>query len=161
MLLRTERPGDKAAIHALTTAAFRAMPYSSGTEAAIVDRLRRACALTLSLVAERDGMIVGHVAFSPVSIDAWSGLGPVSVRPDLQRQGIGSALIRAGLGRLRADGTGGCVVLGDPRYYARFGFAADPSLWYGEGPGPYFQYLCFHGPLPAGEVRFHDAFDEA
>ena len=97
MEIRDERPGDEDAIHALTAEAFRPMPYSSGTEPAIIRALRASGALTLSLVAVEDGAIVGHVAFSPVAIDGqdegWFGLGPISVSADRQRQGIGRALI--------------------------------------------------------------------
>ena len=105
MIIRTERPLDADAIGSLTSAAFKGMVHSSGTEAAIVDALRREGALALSLVAEKDGLLVGHVAFSPVTIDGkaggWFGLGPVSVLPAQQRSGTGSALIREGLERLK------------------------------------------------------------
>jgi putative acetyltransferase len=106
---------------------------------------------------------MGHAAFSPVAIEggagAWFGLGPVSVRPDVQRRGIGQALIRRGLDRLREARTGGCVVLGDPHYYGRFGFEHDPQLSYGDVPPPYFQMLSFGGARPTGPVTYHPAFD--
>ena len=109
--IRTERPADDAAIHALTRVAFEPMPFSSGTEAPIVRALRSSGDLTLSLVAEDDGVIVGHIAFSPVTIDGvhggWFGLGPISVRADRQRQGIGKALIARGLELLRQRGAAG------------------------------------------------------
>lgn len=162
MQIRAEQPGDIDAIRALTTAAFATAPHRSGTEAAILDGLRAAGALTLSLVAVEGDAIVGHVAFSPVTIDGaergWFGLGPVSVRPDRQRGGIGSALIREGLRRLRASGAGGCVLLGDPAYYGRFGFAADPALVLEGVPPDYFMRLAFGGEVPAGTVRYHAAF---
>ena len=169
MPIRTEQPGDIDAIRALTTEAFATAPHSSGTEAAIVDGLRAARALTLSLVAVAgDGTgaaLLGHVAFSPVMIDGadrgWFGLGPVSVRPGRQRGGIGSALIREGLRRLRASGAGGCVLLGDPAYYGRFGFAADPALVLEGVPPEYFMRLAFGAELPAGTARYHAAFDGA
>ncbi|HWJ70003.1 MAG TPA: N-acetyltransferase [Sphingobium sp.] len=164
MIIRDEQPGDVAAIRDLTAAAFSHAPHSSGTEAAIVDALRRAGALTLSLVAV-DAGVIGHVAFSPVSIAGvdgdWQGLGPVSVAAAHQRQGIGEALIRAGLERLRADGAAGCVVLGDPAYYGRFGFISDPRLSFADVPPDYFQRLVFRGRSPAGEVRYHPAFATA
>ena len=129
ILIRPETPADAAAISALTTAAFAGAEHSDGTEAQIIERLRAANALLLSLVAERDGQILGHVAFSDVTIGGhdrgWVGLGPVSVAPGAQAGGIGSALIRAGLAQLQAQGRKGCVVLGDPAYYTRFGFSAD------------------------------------
>lgn len=169
MPIRLEQPGDADAIRALTTEAFATAPHSSGTEAAIVDGLRAAGALTLSLVAveddEKSGEILGHVAFSPVTIDGaargWFGLGPVSVRPGRQRGGIGSDLIREGLRRLRERGAAGCVLLGDPAYYGRFGFANDPALVLEGVPPDYFMRLGFGAELPAGTVRYHAAFDGA
>lgn len=166
MQIRPEQPEDIAAIVALTTLAFAQAPHSSGTEAAIIDGLRDAGALTLSLVASDDtdaADLLGHVAFSPVSIGGvacgWYGLGPVSVRPGRQRGGIGSALIREGLQRLRDKGAGGCVLLGDPAYYARFGFANDPALTLEGVPPAYFMALSFDGKAPVGAVRYHPAFD--
>ncbi|PDT75888.1 N-acetyltransferase [Bradyrhizobium sp. C9] len=166
MQIRDERDEDAAAISRITTAAFAGAPYSSGTEARIVEALRQAGALTLSLVATSDdGEIVGHVAFSPVEIDRtpsrWYGLGPVSVSPDLQRQGIGGALIREGLARLAALNADGCVLLGDPAYYSRFGYVSDPALTYGGEPSPHFQRLVLTGEPPKGDVNYHPAFDVA
>lgn len=160
--IRPEGPGDEAAIRDLTRAAFAAAPHASGAEPAIVDALRAAGALALSLVAEEAGGICGHVAFSPVAIDGrdmgWLGLGPISVRPDLQRQGIGSALVRGGLARLAGGGAAGCVVLGEPAFYAHFGFAADPRLTYAGAPAAYFMARPLCGPVPRGAVAFHPAF---
>ena len=162
MLIRPENAADAPAIRALTDAAFRNAPHSSGTEAAIVDALRDAGALTLSLVAESEGRIVGHVAFSPVTIDGraggWFGLGPVSVEPARQRLGIGQALVLDGLERLKAAGAEGCVLLGDPAYYQRFGFVSDPRLRYGDVPPEYFQRLSFTAVEPSGEVAYHPGF---
>src|SRR5690606_18603384 len=114
------------AIHTLVAAAFDGHPHSDGSEPAIVDRLRADGDLTISLVAEDGGEIVGHIAFSPVTIsdgnEGWFGLGPVAVAPQRQREGIGAALIEHGLALLRERGSAGCVVLGDPAYYGRFGF---------------------------------------
>jgi len=161
MMIRDERAADIAAIHDLTVAAFASAHHASGTEAAIVEVLRQAGAMTLSLVAD-DAGIVGHIAFSPVSIAGaigdWQGLGPVSVAPTRQRQGIGGALIRAGLERMKAAGVAGCIVLGDPVYYGRFGFVADPHLRFADVPSGYFQRLLFRGDAPAGEVTYHPAF---
>lgn len=163
MKIRAEQPGDIDAIRQLTTAAFATAPHSSQTEAAIVDALRDAGALTLSLVAVEGDDIVGHVAFSPVTIngrhEGWYGLGPVSVWPDRQAKGIGQALIREGLGELERLGAGGCVVLGDPIYYGRFGFASDPDLRYGDIPPEYFQRLAFAASSPKGEVAYHAGFN--
>jgi putative acetyltransferase len=163
MQIRQERPGDAATIRALTDAAFKGMPFSDQTEAKVIDALRRADALTLSLVATEGGEIVGHVAFSPVKINGetsdWYGLGPVSVWPDHQRAGIGQALIREGLQRLQTINAGGCVLTGDPAYYRRFGFQADPDLYYVGAPSWAFQRLTLDGSRPRGEVSFHPAFD--
>lgn len=160
--LRDETAGDIEAIRQLTKAAFAPMPYSSQTEAEIIDALRAADALTVSLVAVEDGEIVGHIAFSPVTIDGsdtgWYGLGPVSVRPDRQRAGIGSALIREGLDRLKKAGAKGCVLLGDPGYYRRFGFENHAELRYPGPPPEYFMGLSFDGRVPSGEVAYHEGF---
>lgn len=162
MQIRFEEPADVEAIRTVVTTAFTNAPHSSGTEAAIVDALRGAGALAVSLVAEDEGEIVGYVAFSPVAINGeptgWFGLGPVAVRGDRQRSGIGQALIRAGLGYLEERGARGCVVLGDPAYYARFGFRSDPGLRYGSVPLEYFQQLSFGDERPAGMVDYHQAF---
>jgi putative acetyltransferase len=163
MQIKLERPVDAAAIRRLTQAAFKGAPYSDGTEAQIVDALRAAGALTISLIAIEAGDIVGHAAFSPVTINGaagdWYGLAPMSVMPQQQRQGIGQTLIRDGLARLRSMKAAGCVVLGDPGYYGRFGVEIDPDLSYGDVPPGYFQRLIFHGPPPKGEVRYHPGFD--
>ncbi|MGB3305766.1 MAG: N-acetyltransferase [Thermomicrobiales bacterium] len=163
VVIRPEQPADIASISRLTEIAFRDHEHSSHTEQFIVDGLRRAGELTISLVAVDNDTIVGHVAVSPVTISSgatgWYGLGPISVLPERQRQGIGSQLMRAALADLRRLGAEGCVVLGDPGYYGRFGFTAHPGL---ELPGvraEYFQAVSFGGALPAGAVRFHDAFD--
>jgi putative acetyltransferase len=164
VLVRDEAPDDVAPIRALVAAAFHGHPHSRGGEALIIDRLRAAGALALSLVAEREGQVLGHVAFSPVTVGAangsWFGLGPVAVAPHAQRSGIGTALIRHGLARLRAGKAAGCVVLGEPGYYRRFGFAPDPSLVLPGLPAEYFMALRL-GPDPAhGIVTYHPAFGE-
>jgi putative acetyltransferase len=125
MMIRPEQPPDLPAIRRVNEAAF-----DRPDEADIVDRLRARGAITLSLVAEIEGGVVGHVLFSPVRLQdpagpdyTGVGLGPVAVLPAHQRQGIGSALIRAGLEQVQAAGHPYCVVLGHPAYYPRFGFA--------------------------------------
>lgn len=160
--LRDERPDDLPAIRRLVAAAFADMPYSRQTEVAVLDGLRAAGALTVSLVAVEDGEPIGQLAFSPVGFpggDAgWFGGGPLSVRPDRQRRGVGSALMREGLARLRALGGRGCVLVGEPAYYRRFGFTAEgaPDL---PGVSPEFVLaLALAGRVPAGSVRFHPAF---
>ncbi|SMQ68781.1 putative acetyltransferase [Altererythrobacter xiamenensis] len=162
VLLRPELPHDHGAIHELTEAAFRDMPYSDGDEADLVDKLRDAGDLSLSLVAEDGGQIVGHIAFSPVTISdgtqGWYGLGPVSVIPRLQKQGIGFRLIQRGIADMRESGAKGIVLLGDPQYYARFGFRHEPQLTYPGAPAEYFQAVVLDGDLPTGEVRYTPAF---
>ena len=161
MLIRPERPSDAAAIRAVTVAAFAASSYGHNGEAGIVEALRADGALTVSLVAEADGEVIGHVAFSPVAIgdaEGWLGLGPVSVAPAWQGRGVGQALIREGLRMIAARGADGCVVLGDPGYYGRFGFESDPGLRYGGEASPYLQRLVFHGAPPRGEAAYHSSF---
>jgi putative acetyltransferase len=163
MIVRPETPEVAAAIHALTAAAFSGKPFSDGTEQYVVDALRAANALAVSLLAEERGEIIGHVAFSLVTIDGqpgtWYGLGPVSVTPVRQRQGIGTALIETGLAQLRDLGADGCVLLGDPAYYSRFGFVSDGGLTYRGVDPRHIQWLSFTGVAPSGEVAFHPAFD--
>jgi predicted N-acetyltransferase YhbS len=164
MHIREERPEDARVIGIVTEAAFAQAAHASGTEARIVEALRAAGALTLSLVAvDEGGEVIGHIAFSPVTIGDgtrdWFGLGPVSVAPGRQRHGIGQALVREGLARLAAAGAAGCVLLGDPGYYGRFGFAYDPALTYGDVPAGAFQRLVLTGAVPKGEVAYHPGFD--
>lgn len=160
--IRPEAPSDFAAIARVTVDAFRTAEHSTGTEQFIIRALRESGQLAVSLVAESDGIVVGHAAASPVTISSgapgWYGLGPVSVQPARQRQGIGAELVRHVLSALQAAGAAGCVVLGEPRYYARFGFRPEPSLSLPGVPGGYFQTLAFRGTLPAGSVAYHDAF---
>ena len=160
--LRHETPADSAAIETVTTAAFLHAPHSSHTEQFIVNALRAAGALVLSLVALDDGDVVGHAAISPVTLSGgealWYGLGPVSVLPDYQSRGIGSQLIRRLLRELEAGGAAGCVVLGEPDYYGRFGFRHEPRLALPGVPPAYFQAIAFSGEVPAGQVAYHEAF---
>ena len=160
--IRYERPADAQIIRHVTEAAFAVAEHSDGTEGAIVDALRAADALTVSLVATIGGEVVGHVAFSPVTIEGrdvgWFGLGPVSVRPDLHGRGIGTALIREGLERLSAAGARGCVVLGDPAYYRRFGFEQDAGIRFEGVPAEYFMRLSLDGSLASGSVAYHAGF---
>jgi putative acetyltransferase len=121
--IRPERPADQAAIHNVQRRAF-----GRSEEAVLVDRLRASCPNRLSLVAERDWAVVGHVLFTPVQIDSPAGslqgmgLAPVGVLPEFQGQGIGGRLIEVGLEMLWAAQVPFVVVLGDPAYYSRFGF---------------------------------------
>jgi putative acetyltransferase len=133
MIIRVEEDHDVGKMREITKSAFAGAQYSSQAEAEIIDELREADALTISLVADDGGEVIGHVAFSPVQIGEasgdWFGLGPIAVRPDRQCNGVGSSLIRAGLSRLAQLGARGCVVLGEPTFYGRFGFEHDARSW--------------------------------
>lgn len=161
---REEQPADAPRIAALTEAAFRDAPHASHTEHFIVDALRRAGKLSASLVAEVDGKLVGHVALSAVALSSgqngWYGLGPISVDPGRQGQGVGSALMRAALQWLRDRDAAGCVLLGDPAYYARFGFAAHPQMTLPGVPPAYFMALLISArAVPAAEVAYDPLFE--
>jgi putative acetyltransferase len=166
LTIRTETHVDEEAITQVTMLAFGGKPYSDGTEHLIIKRLREADALSLSLIAEVDRKVVGHVAFSVVLINGadkgWYGLGPISVLPELQKQGIGSGLIRQGLSIIREKGAKGCVLEGSPVYYQRFGFRPYPNLVYEGALAPeYFMALPFYEEVPSGNVEFHKAFYDA
>jgi putative acetyltransferase len=163
MKIRPETTQDTNAIEQITIAAFAGKWYSDQTEHLVVERLRGAGAMSLSLVAEIDGKVVGHVAFSVVLINGedkgWYGLGPVSVSPEFQKQGIGSKLILEGLSIIKEKGAKGCVLEGDPNYYQRFGFKNYPGLIYEGTPDQkYFMALPFYDEIPDGKVQFHQAF---
>ncbi|HEX2251632.1 MAG TPA: N-acetyltransferase [Thermoanaerobaculia bacterium] len=163
MEIRPEQANDAEAIHAVHAASF-----PSEAEADLVDALRAAGRLPVSLVAQREGEIVGHVAFSPVATEwpeaaAGVGLAPVAVTGPHRRQGIAAALVRAGLEACRAAGFGWVVVLGEPEYYSRFGFrpASEHGLVDEYGGGAAFQVLeLAPGALPigAGLVRYAAEF---
>jgi len=160
--LRAESPADAAAIETVTVAAFRDAPHAAHTEQFIVTALRRTRQLTLSRVAELGGEIVGHVAVSPVSLSdgsaGWFGLGPISVLPTHQVRGIGSRLMQEALRLLLERGATGCVLVGDPGYYTRFGFRSEPLLTYPGVPAEYFLALPFGDVVPEAVVTFHAAF---
>lgn len=163
MIIRNELPGDVDFIALLTEAAFANAPHTSHTEQFIVAALRRAGQLSISLVAMEGDELVGHVAVSPVTLSSgetgWYGLGPISVRPDRQGHGIGSALMVEAIDRLKAMNSAGCVLLGEPGYYARFGFRACGQLVLPGVPAEYFQALPLAGGIPAAEVSYHTAFE--
>ena len=160
--IRKETDADVRAITEVTEAAFQTMEISDHTEQFIVTALRKAGALTVSLVAELDGRVVGHIAFSPITMSDgtadWYGMGPVSVLPQVQRQGIGKALVPEGLARLKGLDARGCCLVGHPEYYRKFGFQNTPELGLEGVPPEVFFALSFDGYVPRGTVSFHDAF---
>ncbi len=163
--IRSETDADANAITEVTVAAFQTLAVSQHTEQFIVAALRAAGALAISLVAECDGRVVGHIAFSPVTVSDgtsdWYGPGPVSVRPEFQRRGIGQALIAEGLSRLRAIQARGCCLVGHPGYYGKFGFQNVSGLGHEGVPPEVFFALSFDGHMPQGTVTFHDDFKAA
>lgn len=164
-LIRPETPADHARVDEIEEAAFGRVD-----EAALVRRLRAAPLETLSLVAERDGALLGHVFFSPVEIDGEGdppptvGLAPLAVDPAQQATGVGSALVRTGLRECLAIGWQAVFLLGDPAYYSRFGFelAAPRGFRYeSEVFDSAFQVIeLVPGALSdcRGWVRYHEAF---
>ena len=160
--IRSETDADVSAIAEVTIAAFAALEISHHTEQFIVAALRAAKALSISLVAEADGRVIGHIAFSPVAISdgtpGWYGLGSVSVLPAYQRQGIGKALIQEGLARLRGMNARGCCLVGHPNYYRKFGFRNTPELVLEGVPQELFFALPFDEHIPHGTVTFHKGF---
>lgn len=162
VLIRDEKRTDYAAISEVTITAFKTMEIGNHTEQFIIDALRSAKALTVSLVAEADGIVVGNIAFSPVIMsdgtNDWYGLGPVSVYPDFQRKGIGKALIQEGLSRLKNLKAKGCCLVGHPQYYRQFGFKNVEGLVHEGVPHEVFFALSFDGNIPRGNVLFHEGF---
>ena len=160
--VRNEKSGDEARIHQVTELAFLSAPHTDHKEQFIVDALRRTGALTVSQVAKADGEIIAHVAISPVTLSdgatGWFGLGPISVLPEFQGLGIGSKLMQSSLAALEEMNASGCVVLGYPAYYGRFGFKVVGGLVFPGVPTEYFQALSFSGEFPQGEVTYHEAF---
>ena len=158
-VIRPERTGDGPQVRALLQAAF-----DGAVEANVVDRLRVDGDIVLALVAEQMGNVTGYVAFPRLSLDLGSrtvpviGLAPVGVMPDRQRQGIGSALTRQGIARLKDRGERLLFVLGDPAYYGRFGFKV-MDRFVSRYAGPYFQTLMLAPDAPtAGKVSYPQAF---
>jgi predicted N-acetyltransferase YhbS len=162
MKIRPENKDDHDAISETIILAFEDYPLSQQTEHLIIDELRKADALTVSLVAMINGQVIGHIAFSPVSISDgtmdWYGLGPVSVLPEFQGKGIGSKLIKTGLSRImNGIGGRGCVLVGPPNFFSLFGFANYPQLIHKSMPQEVFLALSFTENMPSGIVKFHPA----
>lgn len=163
--IRKEQPVDIAAIVHISEAAFRHHPHSSPTKQHIISGHRQDGELTLSIAAEENRTVIGLVAVSPVTFSpeqsGWHGLGSISVRPDRQRQSIDTRLTTAALDRLQVLDVSGCVVLGDPDYYGRFGCSNHPHLVLPGVPPEHFQALAFRGQAPAGSAPFPRAFGAA
>jgi putative acetyltransferase len=164
MLIRAEQEKDRAAVHAVNVAAFE-----TSSEANLVEALREQAEPIVSLVAEDNGAIVGHIMFSPVSLSGHPdlkvmGLGPMAIAPEHQRKGIGSALVKAGLERCKQLGFVAVVVLGHPEYYPRFGFS--PSIRFSIGseyevPDEVFMAMELQPAAlkgKTGTVKYHAAF---
>ncbi|MDN3615768.1 GNAT family N-acetyltransferase [Vibrio gallaecicus] len=166
MKIRAENHSDITEIETLIYRAFENHPHhepgAKPTEHLIVNKLRDAKALSLSIVCKDQTGIIGHIAFSPILINGeesvWYGLGPVSVMPERQGEGIGGALIREGLSRLKTQGIESVVLLGEPKYYGRFGFESQPNLTLPGVPSEYFLAIPLANSIPTGEVAYHSAF---
>lgn len=165
IFIRLETESDAPVIEEVTSNAFMNAEHTDHNEQFIVRGLREANHLSISLVAEDKAThtIVGHAAVSPIKISTerenWYGLGPVSILPHYQRNGIGSLLIERALATLQSHHAAGCVVLGNPKYYVRFGFKAVPSLQLPGVPPEYFMALTWRTPTPTGTVSYHKAFE--
>lgn len=163
VLIRKEEKEDEQAITGLLKIAFADHPHSQQTEHLIVQELRKANALTLAYVAvSDDGKVIGYIAFSHVEIgdysQNWYGLGPIAVLPEEQHKGVGSELMKHGLQALEALGAKGCVLVGDPEYYGRFGFSSYAGLEVENIPQEYVLAYAWNDKVVAGEVLFHKAF---
>lgn len=165
-MIRMEQPEDIAAIWQVNEAAF-----GRPGEADLVDALRQRGAVTLSLVAEQEGKVVGHILFSPMTITNGGevftavGLGPLAVSPAYQKAGIGSQLVKVGLEMLQQAGHSLVIVLGHPTYYPRFGFVPASQFgirWENEVPDEVFMVLALQpGALDgiSGIARYQPEFD--
>jgi predicted N-acetyltransferase YhbS len=162
LTIRPELDRDDVATGNIIRAAFSGMPYADGDEAELVEALRRENALSVSLVAELAGTVIGQIAFSPAMASdgtpGWYALGPVAVLPAYQGAGVGSALVRAGLQAITELGAYGCILVGNPAYYVRFGFELSPWNAPAGEPAEFFMVKLFGQRQPQGPVSFHAAF---
>ncbi len=164
-IIRRERPDDHAAIGDVINSAFLGKPYAGGDEAELVEKLRRDNALSVSLVAELEGSVIGQVVISPArasdGTQGWFGLGPIAVLPAHQKIGIGSQLVRAGLQAIAELGAIGCILVGDPGYYRRFGFVNSPDNALAGEPAKLFMIKLLGQHQPTGPISFHPGFSSA
>lgn len=160
--LRAESTEDVSVIHEVVTAAFLQAAHTGHNEQYIVKALRNDNALALSIVAAREGTVIGYVALSPVAIAdgtaAWYGLGPIAVVPHEQGKGVGALLMDYAISQLKKINANGCVLLGNPKYYSRFGFRVKEGLVLEGVPAEYFQARLLNGDWPKGQVMYHPAF---
>jgi putative acetyltransferase len=161
-LIRPEQADDYPAIYNVTKRAFATMPFADGDEQDLIGRFRSSGVLALSLVAELDGKVVGQITLTPAlaadGSPGWFALGPIAVAPENQNYGIGSKLIEAGIAWMRGQNAGGCVLVGNPAYYSRFGFGAYPALAPPGEPTEYYQILPLRVQEPSIVVGFHPLF---
>jgi putative acetyltransferase len=157
-----ETPADEQAIEALLRAAFAHHPHSNQTEHLLVDTLRAAGALSLSLVARDDAGLAGYAGFSPVTVDGADcgchAMAPLAVSPDRQGHGIGRQLVEAGLASLASRGARACVVVGDPVWYRQSGFVPAHGLLLEGIPKEFLLVRSLDQTLPTGRLGFHPAF---
>ncbi|MFC7520871.1 GNAT family N-acetyltransferase [Xanthomonas populi] len=163
VLIREASDADAAAIELLTMVAFMRSEHSRHDEQHVIAALRNDGALTLSLVVDHDGYVVGHLAVSPVSLSdhspGWYALGPLAIGPGHQRQGLGTRLVQSALANLRERGAAGCLALGAPVFFKRLGFAVEPGLVLPDVPASELQALSFGDRLlPLADVSYHPAF---
>ncbi len=160
--IRPEEFSDYSAIYDVTKRAFAPMPFAGGNEQDLIEILRKAHALSLSLVAEENGKIVGHVALSPATHESgqggWFGLGPISVEPALQRKGVGKMLIAKATTWMKTQKARGCILVGNTNYYSRHGFVCAVENAPEKEPAQYFMVLPLANTIPAGRFSFHPAF---
>ena len=164
VLIRPERSEDHQAIHDVTQRAFARMPYADGNEQELISRLRDAGVLALSLVADHDGHIIGQVTITPAEAAdgslGWYALGPVAVEPAFKHQGIGSAMISSAIDWMKTQVAAGCILIGNPAYYGRFGFQPFPQLAPADQPAQFFQILPLGVAEPPCIIAFHPLFSE-
>lgn len=163
MLIRPERAGEEQEIYNLTKRAFAPMPFGDEDDAGLTDALRESGDLFLSLIAEENSRIIGHLALSPVAITGtaarWMGLGPISVEPERQRQGIGSTLVQSAMTYCRTNEISGIALIGNPAVYGPMGFQSNHAFTYRDLSNQLVQYLTLSGSDPVGELTFAPALE--